>query len=240
MPYAVQVNQSFFVVVANSTVLDPQLDVPTTEDLKKIPASEVRRLEQEFATLGDELCSLEWDLTAICIRERNSHVKLRMKEDFSLGLRELEQELREEGDEKADDVKHTHPLDVRDGIDTFCVCSKAYQKFSGRLPLEESPTGFNTEDDTSIPQLIQHCKEYTLNSREMLADIFLEDLGRLTERMRGWSDNTTPDNEMALWQRDSMEACFDEQVGVLEMVCCSCSANLDIWYQVFVANADFW
>jgi hypothetical protein len=141
-----------------------------------------------------------------------------MKEDFSLGLRELEEELRDEGDGDADTVKHHSPSDAGDGVEVFTVCSKAYQKFRGRLPLEEWPTGFETPEDTSIPELIQHCREFTLDSRERLVDIFLADLGRLRKRMREWSDNTTPDREMAIWQRDLMQVGLKEHHANLKEV----------------------
>jgi hypothetical protein len=98
------------------------------------------------------------------------------------------------------------------------VCSKAYQKFCGRFYLEDTPTGFDNAEDTSMPQLITHCMEFTLNSRERLADIFLADLSRLRVRMRGWSDNTTPDHEISNWQKVMIEDYYKEHMKNLKQV----------------------
>lgn len=200
------------------SLIDSQRKASKTEDIKKISADQIRNLEQEIEIVKSGLLKMKCDLTAICIRKRNSYVSLRMKEDFSLGLRELEEELRDEGDEAADFVQQPDSSILRDGIETFCVWSKAYQKLCGRFYLEDMPTGFNNAEDTSMPQLISHCKEFTLNSRERLADIFLTDLGRLRVRMRGWSDNTTPDHEISNWQKVMMEGYYKEHKENLKQV----------------------
>lgn len=170
---------------------------------------------------------MEKRLSAICIRERNSYVTLRMKEDFSLGMRELEEELRDEGDDEAGRISQLSQESIRDGIDTFCVCSKAYQKLCGRFPLEQMPAGFDIVEDTSMPQLMKHCLEYTLNARERLADVFLEDLTRLRKRMRAWADNTTPDREVTSRQRRLLQESSVNHLKLLDQVCSLTAVNAD-------------
>jgi hypothetical protein len=179
---------------------------------------EIEALLSEETSLWKELAKLEHQLTAICIQKRNSHVIHRMGIDFSLGLNELERDLNDEGDEAASSVPKPKPTLCRNGTSTFCVCAKAFQKLRGRFNEDQMPSGFDILDNTSIPQLANHCVEFTLNARERLADRFLDDLALLTIRMRQWADSTMPDRQVTMKQKQKLKEKFKEHKRVLQQV----------------------
>jgi hypothetical protein len=184
----------------------------------------MKNLDHKVKCLELEKANLDKNLSAICIRERNCLVTNRMKLDFSASICELERELNNEGNMAPGSSTRAPPSDLQHGVQTFCVCSKAYQMFHGRFAREQMPAGFNKAEDTSMPQLIKYCKEFTFKAREQLADIFLQDLTRLRTRMRGWADNTTPDKQITTREKRLLMAAMTAQINQLVEVCWLCLA----------------
>ncbi len=202
----------------NHDLVRIQTELEKKKKAQQVCDKEIEDLLAERRTLHDELVQLEHQLTAICIKQRNSHVIHRMGIDFSLGLSELQRDLNDEGDDAAASVPKPKSTLCRNGASTFCVCAKAFQKLRGRFAEDQMPSGFHNLDDTSLPQLSKHCKEFTLNARERLADHFLADLSRLRIRMRQWADNTTPDRQVTMKQKHALEEKFKEHKKFLLQV----------------------
>lgn len=85
-----------------------------------------------------------------CIEQRNFYTQNQLKSDFTAGLRELEQELREDKenpDDGGEDSKRppklaSKPINIAARAGTasftaFCVTSKAYQKYCRRFRKEQ-------------------------------------------------------------------------------------------------------
>jgi hypothetical protein len=69
-----------------------------------------------------------------------------------------------------------------------------------------------------MPQLIKHCREFALQARENLVDVFLEHLTRLRARMWGRADNTMPDKQTIPRQARQLADTLDEQLISLQNV----------------------
>jgi hypothetical protein len=176
-------------------------------------------LEKEKGDLDIELQNLNENLTGICIKARNDYVTKQMGIDFAEGVVDLYRELEEEIDENDGNGESTSAiLSDTHAVQTFCVCSKAYQKLLGRFKTERLPSGFQRLQDTMIPQLQDYCREFTLGAREKMANDFLEDLARMKLRIQGWGDNSTPDKQITKHQKRLLEAIFRERTGILEQV----------------------
>lgn len=192
--------------------------------LEKISTVEVRldSLETRSATLYRDandtqavLSNLEHQVTAYCIDMRNGYVRERVRADFRSGLQELGQELRNEENNDENSLLHNPESVIRDGAQSFCVSTKAYQKCKQR---QSMPAGFRTEEDTWIPQLSTYCREFTLGSRVHITNRLLEDVKRLKSRMRSWADNSVPDVQLTRGQRKKTEEVFRKHAKSLNEV----------------------
>lgn len=177
--------------------------------------TESKRLEQESE-------NMKTDIVRECINARNIYSKDEIKKDFACGIRELDQEFREDEDETT--VSGT-TLSVRDYEDlanelpVFCVSTKAYQKLCGRLRREAHVTGFTKLEDTEIPQLQRHCISLTEKAREVSALRFLAQLKRLFQSISLWSLATSPAHIMSNEKIRELETGFNLAVDNLRKVC---------------------
>lgn len=79
---------------------------------------------------------------------------------------------------------------VAKSLPVFCVSSRAYQQLCGRLKKDNfSKDGFDTPQDTEVPQLQEHAKKLTEAGRALNARVFLNDFSRLINSMKLWADN---------------------------------------------------
>lgn len=128
---------------------------------------------------------------AICIAARNEWSRGRIQDDYASGLKELDQECATEDDEEGFDPS----TEIRDyeaaarALPVFCVSSRGYQSSQGRFPKSGKVTGFETIDDTEIPQLMAHCIKMTENNRIRTSRIFLTELTDLLLSLSAWTAN---------------------------------------------------
>ncbi|KAI0417897.1 hypothetical protein F5X98DRAFT_363421 [Xylaria grammica] len=170
---------------------------------KKI-RGERRPIDSEIAGFGQEIKKLQAerekvlaDVKAICIQGRNNYSTGAIKQDFAMGVKELDQEnAAEEDDETFDPDQDTRDYDkVAQSLPVFCVSSRAYQKLSGKLEKDDFQShGFSSIEDTEIPKLQEHAKQLTEARRTSHCRHFLNDLSRLVNSMKLWSadDSTGP------------------------------------------------
>jgi hypothetical protein len=105
--------------------------------------------------------------------------------------------LRLDQEAAAEDEGNFNPdIDVRDydavaqSLPVFCVSSRAFQKLSGRLQKDDfSNSGFQSKEDTEVPQLQSHARKLTEASRAASGRRFLNDLARLLNSMTMWATN---------------------------------------------------
>ncbi|KAB8215397.1 hypothetical protein BDV33DRAFT_208397 [Aspergillus novoparasiticus] len=178
----------------------------------------IRSKKAELEQLKQKSENMEIDIIRECINARNIYSKDEIKKDFACGIRELDQEFREDEDEVA--ISGT-TLPVRDyenlanELPVFCVSTKAYQKLCGRLRKEIHVTGFTKLEDTEIPQLQHHCISLTEKAREASALRFLAQLKRLFQSMSLWSLATSAAHIMSDEKIRELEAGFNLAVDNL-------------------------
>lgn len=110
----------------------------------------------------------------------------------------LDQETAAEEDEANFDPE----VDLRDydavaeSLPVFCVSSRAFQKLSGRLQKDDfNNAGFQSIEDTEIPQLQAHARKLTEAGRASNSRRFLNDLVQFLNSMSMWAtDDGTRSN----------------------------------------------
>ncbi|KAE8314943.1 hypothetical protein BDV41DRAFT_563275 [Aspergillus transmontanensis] len=193
----------------NHTATAPA-DVSTTERRQLTHNIESKKAESK--RLKEESENMKADIIRDCINSRNIYSKDEIKKDFVCGIRELDQEFRE--DESRTTISDTN-LPVRNygklanELPVFCVSTKAYQKLCGRLRKEAHITGFTKPDDTEIPQLQRHCINLTEKARQASALRFLAQLKRLFQSMSLWSLATSGTHVMSDEKRRILETGFN-------------------------------
>ncbi|KAI1132388.1 hypothetical protein F5Y10DRAFT_231071 [Nemania abortiva] len=154
--------------------------------------SQIAGLRQEIDKVQQEREKVLADVKAICIQGRNNYSRGAIKQDFAMGIKELDQENAvEEDDENFDPDEDIRDYDeVARSLPVFCVSSRAYQKLSGRLEKDDFQShGFLSVEDTEIPQLQEHAKKLTEAGRTSHCRRFLNDISQLLNSMKLWSGN---------------------------------------------------
>jgi hypothetical protein len=100
-------------------------------------------------------------MRSACIAGRNNYSKTAIQRDFADGIKELDMEAAQEEDpdefNPEDDIRDYD--NVARSLPVFCVSSRAYQKLRGRFIREKDVAGYQTCEETEIPQLQAHCKK---------------------------------------------------------------------------------
>ncbi|KAI0200410.1 hypothetical protein F4808DRAFT_470357 [Astrocystis sublimbata] len=134
--------------------------------------------------LEEEVETLKERLHVGCIARRNECSKRAIREQFSLGLKELDQHEADNTNENSDRVEGLRDYEqVATALPVFCVSSRAYQKLCSK----EVADGFNDVDDTDIPQLRIHVRRLTEAIRFRNAKSFLNDLSQTLGSLYLWS-----------------------------------------------------
>jgi hypothetical protein len=130
-------------------------------------------------------------MSMICIQGRNAYSKSAIQQDFAAGIKELDMEDAQEQEdfnpEEADNLRDYD--EVARSLPVFCVSSRAAQKLAGRLQRDSDVTGFQSLDETEIPQLRQHCKLLTEAGRASNCRRFLTNLSQLLTSLGIWASN---------------------------------------------------
>ena len=115
-----------------------------------------------------------------------------MSRDLWLIVRRLDQENAAEEDAATFDPDQ----DARDyeevarSLPVFCVSSRAFQRLTGKLGQGDFDVhGFQTAEDTEIPQLQAHIKLLTAGSRIKICQRFLNDFMQVLNSMSFWAFN---------------------------------------------------
>ncbi|RHZ58383.1 uncharacterized protein CDV56_104314 [Aspergillus thermomutatus] len=156
--------------------------------------AQIKEVRKKISDINEADAKIEAEMRAIAISGRNEYSRGAIRQDFAAGVKELDQELAEE-----EDAANFNPdVDARDydevakSLPVFCVSSRGYQKLRGRLRKEADVPGFQSVEETEVPQLQAHCKKLTEVSREANSRRFLNSLSQLLNSLRLWS---TPDGD---------------------------------------------
>ncbi|KAK3655764.1 hypothetical protein LTR56_003413 [Elasticomyces elasticus] len=196
------------------------------KQLKKEARRERTSIDGEITAVKEKLKPIEAEekeidakMSAICIRGRNEYSRDAIRQDFADGIRELDQENAEEEDPDAFDPTE----DIRDyeqvakDLPVFCVSSRAYQKLEGRFRKDKDVPGFESKDQTEIPQLQFHCKKLTEKGRQAGCRRFLNSLTQFLTSLGLWSsDDGSGKNNLNGKQRDMERDYLNKRLKELE------------------------
>ncbi|KAI1810988.1 hypothetical protein GGS20DRAFT_593646 [Poronia punctata] len=178
----------------------------TTEVENKIASIKAQRMElkEKRRSLDGEIstCRKRYDSTSekldltlakgtsVCIKGRNDYSTYAIKQDFAMGIKELDDEAAEE-----QELYGSSPIqrEVRDydavarALPVFCVSARAYQNLCGRLEKDKIQShGFLSLGDTGIPGLQNHAKKLTEAVRVRHARRFLNGVAQLINSLKLW------------------------------------------------------
>ncbi|KAL2196856.1 hypothetical protein P885DRAFT_69332 [Corynascus similis CBS 632.67] len=144
---------------------------------KKETEDKIRTFREQVKQLAAEKELLLAEVKAVCIQGRNEYSRKAIKQDFAMGIKELDQETAAEEDEANFDPD----VDLRD-----------YDAVAASLPVfcdDFNGSGFQPPEDTEIPQLQAHAKKLTETGRAAAARRFLNDLMQLLNSMKMWASD---------------------------------------------------
>ena len=135
-------------------------------------------------------------------------------------MKELDQELAaEEDEENFDPEKDIRDYDeVARSLPVFCVSSRGYQKLQGRLKKDPPVPGFQTLEETEIPQLQVHCKELTVAGRTATCKRFMTNLSQLLNSLTLWASNDGTGANLTAEQRAKEDRFLKRSLANLESV----------------------
>ncbi|KAI8949489.1 hypothetical protein F4801DRAFT_403829 [Xylaria longipes] len=141
--------------------------------------------EERLDNLHEEVQKLEEQLHVACASGRNDRSRQAIRDQFALGLKELDQQEAQSIDpNNFDPEKESHDYaEIGRSLPVFCISSRAYQALANK----EQVDGFSSTNDTEIPQLRAHTKRLTETIRISKAKSFLNDLAQTLNSLYLWS-----------------------------------------------------
>ncbi|RDB22483.1 Nuclear GTPase SLIP-GC [Hypsizygus marmoreus] len=165
--------------------------------------SDVRKQRKEavdyLSTLKKNIAKAQKEKNAFCSLKRSEFSRDVLKEDFRVGLKDLDDSAAEERD--PDNFNPTHNIRDYDAIDlpVFTCSSRDYVRLKGQIKGDGEPTCFSNARDTGIPDLQKWCHQLTVSSRERAARNFLAHLKTFATSVQsyvqGIGDVTAVDRE---------------------------------------------
>ncbi|KAH8106194.1 hypothetical protein BXZ70DRAFT_422562 [Cristinia sonorae] len=184
----------------------------------RVQLSEQRRLRKDavdqLASLKKKQDHLQREKNAFCSLKRSEFSRDVLKEDFRVGLKELDDAAAEERD--PDSFDPTVNLRNYDAIDlpVFTCSSRDYVRLKGQVKGDGEPACFSRIEDTGIPEIQKWCHNLTVASRERAARNFLTHLKTFANSVRtyvqGIGDVTAADREAL---REKWESSMPEDDG---------------------------
>lgn len=158
----------------------------------------IEELRPQVQEADDKIKAIKAEISRICISGRNEYSKEAIQNDFAAGIKELDQENAAEEDEdnfNPDEEQRDYDKVAR-SLPVFCVSSRAYQKMCGRLKKDDAVPGFNTPEETEMPQLQAHCKKLTEAGRVQSCRNFLLSVCQLLTTFTLWASNDGSGSKM--------------------------------------------
>ncbi|KUJ18396.1 uncharacterized protein LY89DRAFT_781452 [Mollisia scopiformis] len=183
-------------------------------DLNAAIAAETE-LNGKISRVKKSISTLNTQMKAACIKERNRYTQRALERDFEIGQGELLEELEAGGNE----MSYSAPQgNSKKSLNTFCVSAKAYQKLQGRFRRDNTVKGFLSIDDTNIPSLQEFAEECTLADREFAADKVLTELNLLKVTLQLWAENRGTTAQLTVEQREALKMEVEKHFKVMKDV----------------------
>ncbi|OBZ77146.1 Nuclear GTPase SLIP-GC [Grifola frondosa] len=183
----------------------------------RVQLSEHRKQRKEasdmLATLKKKQVKAQREKNAFCSLKRSEFSRDVLKEDFRVGLKDLDDAAQEQ--QNPDTFDPTVNIRNYDEIDlpVFTCSSRDYVRLKGQVKGDGDPTCFSKIEDTCIPELQEWCHQLTVSSRERAARNFLTHLKTFSNSVRiyvqGIGDVTQSDREA---MREKWESSMAEDV----------------------------
>ncbi|KAK0714662.1 hypothetical protein B0H67DRAFT_488640 [Lasiosphaeris hirsuta] len=204
--------------------IDQKLASLKTE--RKELRAEKKRLDEKLGDLRAELKrvdaqteELQVKIKALCIKGRNTYSREAIKKDFAMGIKELDQETVA----KEDEANFDPEVDIRDydavaeSLPVFCVSSRAFQKLAGKLQKDDfNSSGFQSVEDTEVPQLQAHARKLTEHGRAANCRRFLNELMQLLSSMTMWAANDGTRSGLTDGEKQEEETRLRSLLGSIE------------------------
>lgn len=165
--------------------------------------SEARKQKKEavgyLSTLKKHITKAQKEKNAFCSLKRSEFSRDVLKEDFRVGLKDLDDAAAEE--RNPDGFNPNVNLRDYDAIDlpVFTCSSRDYVRLKCQVKGDGEPSCFSNVKDTGIPDLQQWCHQLTISSRERAARNFLAHLktfgNSVKSYVEGIGDVTAADRE---------------------------------------------
>ncbi|GLB33731.1 putative dynamin family protein [Lyophyllum shimeji] len=139
-----------------------------------------------LASLKKKIDKAQREKNAFCSLKRSEFSRDVLKEDFRVGLKDLDDAAAEERD--PDNFNPNQNLRDYDAIDlpVFTCSSRDYVRLKGQVKGDGEPTCFSNAKDTGIPDLQQWCHQLTVSSRDRAARNFLAHLKTLATSVQSY------------------------------------------------------
>ncbi|KAH7407521.1 hypothetical protein BKA64DRAFT_422019 [Cadophora sp. MPI-SDFR-AT-0126] len=175
------------------------------------------RLQGKINRLRSKIAASKLSMRVKCIGERNKYTQDRMEADFQYGMVSLVQELLDAGDDNAGSFFDKISASSQgNGLKTFCVSAKAYQKARGRFKRDPEIQGFSNISDTGIPSLAEFAKQCTLAYREVAVDTFHTEMTLWKSAVKTWAEQDFKDATLTEVQRDRLITQLNQYYGTLK------------------------
>lgn len=179
-----------------------------TEQRAKLTEARAQKKEaiDRLAKLKKAIDKTQRQKNAYCSKKRSEYSRGTLKEDFRLGMKDLDDAVAEERDpDNFDPTQNVRDYDAID-LPVFTASSRDYVRLKNIVKGDGDPSCFDNVEDTGIPALQDWCHKLTLSSRETATQRFFEHLrtfvATIETYVRGAAEVTPEDREALreLWE----------------------------------------
>ncbi|KAI1363707.1 hypothetical protein F5Y08DRAFT_354221 [Xylaria arbuscula] len=184
--------------------------------------------EDRLENLQIEIARLQELISSACISRRNEISRNVIRQQFVLGLKELDEHeaQRTDPDNFDPEQEKRDYSELERSLRVFCVSSQAYES----LARGSAVLGFQDVNDTEIPQLRIYAKESTGPTRACKAKCFLNGLARTLNSLYLWSRDSNTDVYLTHEERMTTMGFLRDKVEQLGRRLQK--ANEDLFYQL--------
>ncbi|KAK1718059.1 uncharacterized protein BDZ83DRAFT_678810 [Colletotrichum acutatum] len=176
---------------AEKVAFDSSSELPNDGIIDSDPNAEKR---EELAELKQEKRELMDDVHARLIRRRNKLCRDAVRKHLAKGFKDLGRQDAANSDGHGQAEEKSRDYDEMSALTpVFCISSLVYQKMQGLVADDDNETpGFDTEQDTEIPQLQAHAQKLT---EKLRVAKYQEILNSICQTL----------NSIAIWAQDAAE-----------------------------------
>ncbi|KAF3022453.1 hypothetical protein E8E14_009036 [Neopestalotiopsis sp. 37M] len=176
--------------------------------------SRLTLVREGYGLLEDELLAIKPIVKAMCIRARNAQSRSAIRDDFARGIKELDHDYMNDEDFDPEDEIRNYDQ-VAESLPVFCVSSIAYQTLSGRFRQDGKTPGFQSLEETEVPQLQDHAIALTESARAETAKRFLGLAFQQLNSLSIWAISNTTQHQLGAAEKVAEKAHLGKVLGQL-------------------------